>query len=141
MKKSIILALDDEELVNLSRILQDKGAKEAGITRVADLTKEQVKKIARTKFGTDDEAAISQVTGTARSMGITVGQGEVTDEEKKKYEQIEKEKEEELAAKEAAHAAAEGGAAKPGEAEEKPAGEEEPKEEAAAKPEEKKEEK
>lgn len=92
----------------------EKGAKEAGITRVADMTEEQAKKIARTKFGSDDEKALSQVSGTARSMGVTIDQGAVTEGEKKKYEEIERQKEEELAAKEAAHAAA--GAAAPGEA-------------------------
>jgi len=90
----------------------EKGAKEPGLTRVADMSEEQAKKIARTKFGTDDENALSQVIGTARSMGVTVGKGAVTDEEKKKYDEIEKAKEEELAAKEAAHAAAEAGSAK-----------------------------
>jgi len=92
----------------------DKGAKEAGLIRVADLSEEQAKRIARTKFGTDDEKALSQVEGTARSMGVTIGKGVVTDEEKKKYEEIENAKEEELAAKEAAHAAAEAGAAPAG---------------------------
>ena len=58
-----------------------------------------------------DEKVLSQVEGTARSMGVTVGQGAVTAEEKEKYEEIEKAKEEELAAKEAAHAAVEAGAA------------------------------
>jgi large subunit ribosomal protein L11 len=89
----------------------DKGAKEPGLTRVADLSLEQAKKIARTKFGNDDEKTISQIRGTARSMGVTIGEGQVTAEEKKKYEEIEKAKEEEIAAKEAAHAAAEAGAA------------------------------
>jgi len=90
----------------------EKGAKEPGLTRVADMSDEQAKRIARTKFGTDDENALSQVRGTARSMGVTIGEGAVTDEEKKKYDEIEKAKEEELAAKEAAHAAAEAGGAK-----------------------------
>jgi large subunit ribosomal protein L11 len=101
----------------------EKGAKEPGLTRVADLSKEQARKVARTKFGTDDEKVMSQIAGTARSMGVTVGQGAVTAEEKEKYEEIEKAKEEELAAKEAAHAAVEAGAtpgAKPEAGAEKP---------------------
>jgi len=116
----------------------DKGAKEPGLTRVADLSEEQAKKVARTKFGNDDKSSLSQVEGTARSMGVTIGHGAVTDEEKHKYEEIDRAKEDELAAKEAAHAASEagaapaGGAAKPGEEagkEEKPgeAGKEEAK--------------
>ena len=92
----------------------EKGAKEPGLTRVADLSEEQAKKIARAKFGTDDKSVMSQVAGTARSMGVTIGKGGVTDEEKKKYEEIEKAKEEELAAKESAHAAAEAGGAPAG---------------------------
>jgi large subunit ribosomal protein L11 len=98
----------------------EKGAKEPGQTRVADLSLEQAKRIARTKFGSDDKSVLSQIQGTARSMGVTIGEGVVTAEEKQKYEEIEKAKEEEIAAKEAAHAAAEAGAAPSGDAEAKP---------------------
>ena len=81
----------------------EKGAKEPGITRVADLSEEQVKKIAMIKFGADGPGEVSQIKGTASSMGVTVGKGKVTEEERSKYEQIEKMHEEELAAKETAH--------------------------------------
>ena len=64
-----------------------KGSGQAGNFRVADLTEEQVKKIARTKFGSEDESFLNQVKGTCRSMGITVGQGALTEEEKKKYQE------------------------------------------------------
>jgi len=45
-------------------------------TKVATLTKEQVKKIAEQKMpdlnAVDIEAAMSMIAGTARSMGVTV---------------------------------------------------------------------
>ncbi|MBQ2735203.1 MAG: 50S ribosomal protein L11, partial [Clostridia bacterium] len=45
-------------------------------TKVASLTKEQVKKIAEQKMpdlnAVDIEAAMSMIAGTARSMGVTV---------------------------------------------------------------------
>jgi large subunit ribosomal protein L11 len=88
-----------------------KGSKTPGTMRVADLSMEQVKKIAEAKFGSSDEPHLNQVKGTCRSMGITVGQGELTEEEKKKYAEMEK-----AAAAAAAAAPAEAGA----EAEEKP---------------------
>lgn len=72
----------------------EKGCGESGNFRVGDLTEEQVKKVSRAKFGTDDEEHCNQVKGTARSMGITVGEGEVTEEEKKKYEEAMKAKKE-----------------------------------------------
>lgn len=65
----------------------DKGSKEAGKLRAGDLTQEQVKKIAQMKFGADEEPLLSQVAGTARSMGISVGQGAVTQEEVAAYEE------------------------------------------------------
>lgn len=117
----------------------EKGTGEAGIKRVGDLTEEQVKKIARTKFGSDAPAFVSQVKGTCRSMGVTIGQGAITEEEMKRYEEMEKLKAEEEAAKAArvtegeAPAAPSAGEAeeieeeKPEEAEEKKA-EEKPKE-------------
>ena len=47
-------------------------------TKVASLTKEQVKKIAEQKMpdlnAVDIEAAMSMIAGTARSMGVTVGE-------------------------------------------------------------------
>ena len=76
-----------------------KGSGEAGKARVGDLTEEQVKKIAKIKFGSDKPSYTSQVKGTCRSMGITIGQGAVTKEELKQQEEARK-------AKEAAAAAA-----------------------------------
>ena len=105
----------------------EKGSGEAGTARVGDLTKEQVKKIARIKFGSDDVSFLNQVKGTCRSMGITVGEGKVTEEELKAQEEARKTKEEEATA-----AAAEKEAAKEGEAsegKEKEEGEKKPKKE------------
>ena len=100
-----------------------KGSREPGLTRVADLTKDQIKKIARSKFGSDEESYVRQVEGTCRSMGITVGEGPITDEEKKKIEEM-------MKAKAAAPAAAAAeGEAKEGEAEAKETEEGEKKEE------------
>ncbi len=64
----------------------EKGSAETGKFRVGDLSEEQVAKIARAKFGSDDESFRSQVKGTCRSMGITIGQGEVTEDELKAQE-------------------------------------------------------
>jgi len=111
----------------------EKGSGETGKLRVGDLTEEQLKKIAKMKFNSDDPPLTSQVKGTARSMGITVGEGGVTQEEIKAYEETKKAEE----AEEAAKAEAKAGAAPAKEGEEKP-GEGDKKEE--GKPEEKKEE-
>jgi len=116
----------------------DKGSGEAGIKRVGDLSEEQVKKIAMSKFGSDAEAFVSQVKGTCRSMGVTIGQGEITAEELKRYEEMEKAKAAAEAEKAAAPAAGKEGAAPEKAAKE---GAEEAKEEKEAKPEEKEEEK
>jgi large subunit ribosomal protein L11 len=64
-----------------------KASGEAGKQRIADLTIEQAKRIAKIKFGSDDESSVNQVKGTARSMGISVGEGTVTEEEKQAYEE------------------------------------------------------
>jgi large subunit ribosomal protein L11 len=64
----------------------EKGSGKAGIMRVGDLTMEQVKKIAKAKFGSDDDVYTSQVIGTAKSMGITIGKGPLTKEEIKAIE-------------------------------------------------------
>jgi large subunit ribosomal protein L11 len=116
----------------LKELGMKKGSEETGKRRVADLTPEQAKKIARVKFGKDDQSAVNQVEGSARSMGITVGKGAVTEEEKQAYEEAKKLEEEEKAAAEAEKKEAE---EKP--EEEKPEAEEKPEEE---KKEEKKEE-
>jgi large subunit ribosomal protein L11 len=83
-----------------------KGAATTGTDRVGDLTEEQVKKIARAKFGSDENTYVNQIKGTCRSMGITIGEGKVTEEEKMLAEQHKHEAEE--AAKEAEEKAAEG---------------------------------
>ena len=66
----------------------DKGSSLAGKVRVGDLTMEQVKKIAKIKFASDEESYVNQVIGSARSMGITVEKGELTNEEKKEIEKM-----------------------------------------------------
>jgi large subunit ribosomal protein L11 len=116
-----------------------KGSATAGQDRVGDLTEEQVKKIARAKFGSDEQGYVNQIKGTCRSMGVTIGEGKVTEEEKNLAEQHKLEAEEAAAAEEEP----EEGAAASGEAAE---GEEPAEGEAAAgeepaedKPEEKKE--
>ena len=54
----------------------EKGSGVPNKTKVAKLTREQVKKIAETKMpdlnAASIEAAMSMIAGTARSMGITV---------------------------------------------------------------------
>ena len=101
----------------------EKGSGLTRTERAGDLTEEQARKIARAKFGSDDEKFLTQIKGTCRSMGITIGEGAVTKEEIKKYEQMHKQMEEEEKAKEEARAAGEAGeaeVAKPEEAEKKP---------------------
>ena len=106
----------------------DKASKEPGKLRAGDLTHEQVKKVAEMKFGDSSQGLLRQVEGTARSMGITVGQGEVTEEEIQAYE---KEKQaEEAAAAEKTAAAERAAAATPTKKE----GEAKPAEEEAKKP-------
>jgi large subunit ribosomal protein L11 len=109
-----------------------KASEEPGKKRVADLSPDQVKKIARIKFGSDDDSAFRQVEGAARSMGISVGKGEVTQEEVNAYEETK-------AAEEAAKAQAEA-EKKPAEGE-PPEGEEPAKEGEEPEPSEGKEEK
>lgn len=82
----------------------EKGSSEAGKVRVGDLSEEQAKKIASAKFGSDEDCYVSQVKGAARSMGVTVGEGELSEEEKKAAEEARKK-----AAEEAAATAVEGG--------------------------------
>ena len=54
----------------------EKGSKEPNKTKVGSVTREQVEEIARLKApdltASDLEAAVSNIIGTARSMGITV---------------------------------------------------------------------
>jgi large subunit ribosomal protein L11 len=111
----------------------EKGCGEAGVKRVGDLTEEQVKKVARTKFGSDIPRYYSMVQGTARSMGITVGKGAITQEELNKYAEIDRLKAEAEAAKKGATAAAGEAAAAPAEGEAKEKAEPKAKEEKKAK--------
>jgi large subunit ribosomal protein L11 len=107
----------------------EKGAATAGKDRVGDLTMAQAKKIARAKFGSDEGQYVEQIRGTCRSMGVTIGEGEVTEEERKLAEEHKKEALEEAAEEEKKEEAApaEGGEAAEEEGEpakeEKPAGE------------------
>ena len=48
----------------------DKGSSESGKTEAGVLTEEQAKKLAKIKFGSDEERYVNQIKGTARSMGI-----------------------------------------------------------------------
>jgi len=84
----------------LKEINLEKGSGTAGQDRAGDLSEEQVKKIARAKFGSDEKGYVNQIKGTCRSMGITIGEGKVTEEEKKLAEQHKKEAEEAAAAEE-----------------------------------------
>ena len=58
------------------KFLISTGSAAPNKTKVAKLTKEQVKKIAETKMpdlnAANVEAAMSMIAGTARSMGVTV---------------------------------------------------------------------
>ena len=105
----------------------DKASQEPGKERIADLSVDQAKKIAKIKFGSDDEAFKNQVKGTCRSMGVTIGQGAVTQDELKAQEaekaklKAEEEAKEEAAKLREAGLAPEAGAVPEGEA--KPEGE------------------
>lgn len=112
----------------------DKGSDQPGTKRSGDMTEEQVKRITRTKFGSDAPEFVNQVRGTCRSMGVTIGQGAITEEELKKYEEMERMKAEEEAAKAARTTKGEAPAEAPKEEEKPEEAEEQPKEE---KPEEK----
>ncbi len=101
-----------------------KGSQEPGKNRVGDLTHEQAKRVAKIKFGRDDAAAVSQVVGTARSMGISMGKGAVTEEERKAYEAAKAAKAAEAAPKPAEAAAGEAAEPKPEEAPAKKPGKE-----------------
>jgi len=69
----------------------EKGSSEPGKARVGDITEEQIKKIAKIKFGSDERRYAEMIKGTAKSMGVSVGQGKVTEEEIEK-EKTDKEK-------------------------------------------------
>jgi len=61
----------------------EKGSGEAGKIRAGDLTMEQAKRIAKAKFGSDEKPYLNQVIGSARSLGVTIGKGAITDDERK----------------------------------------------------------
>jgi len=94
----------------------EKGSSEAGKVRAGDLSEEQVKRVASAKFGSAEDRFVSQVKGTARSMGITVGEGKLSEDERKAAEEAHKKAAEDAAAAEAAAAAPAEGEAKEGEA-------------------------
>ncbi|MBL7160926.1 MAG: ribosomal L11p family protein [Candidatus Aenigmarchaeota archaeon] len=94
----------------------EKGSAEAGKLRVGDLSKEQVKKVAEAKFSSTVEGNLKQVEGTARSMGISVGKGDVTEEEVQAYEEAKKAEEAEKAPAATEDAAKAGETSKEGEA-------------------------
>jgi large subunit ribosomal protein L11 len=95
----------------------EKGSSEAGKVRAGDLKEEQVRKIASAKFGSTEDRYVNQIKGSARSMGITIDEGKLSEDEMKAAEEAHKKAAEEAAAVEAAAVA-------PAEGEEKPAGEE-----------------
>ena len=108
----------------------EKGSSEAGKVRTADLSEQQVKKIASAKFGSTEDRYVNQIKGTARSMGITIGEGQLSEEEKKAAEEAHKKAAEEAAAAEAAATAPpEGEAPAEGEETKEEAKEEKPAEE------------
>ncbi|MBN2042277.1 MAG: 50S ribosomal protein L11 [Candidatus Aenigmarchaeota archaeon] len=91
-----------------------KGSSESGKIRAGDLSMDQVKNIAMSKFGSDDERFVNQVIGTARSMGITVDHGGLSEDEEKAAEKSHKDAKAGAAPAPAAEGeAAEGGAEEP----------------------------
>lgn len=68
----------------------DKGSSESGKVRTGDLTEEQVTKIASAKFGSASERYVNQVRGSARSMGVTIGKGALTEAELKELKESQK---------------------------------------------------
>lgn len=55
-----------------------KGSGEAGKGWIGKLKPEQAKKIAKAKFGSDEDSFYNQIVGTARSMAVYVGEENVT---------------------------------------------------------------
>jgi large subunit ribosomal protein L11 len=85
-----------------------KGSSEAGKVRTGDLSEEQVRRIASAKFGSTEDRYVNQIKGSARSMGITIGAGKLSEEEMKVAEEAHKKAAEEAAVAEAAATAPEG---------------------------------
>jgi large subunit ribosomal protein L11 len=109
----------------------EKGCSEAGKVRAGDLTEEQVRNIALAKFASDAPRYVNMVMGSARSMGVTVGKGALSEAEIKEYKNAMKRATEAkmAAAAPAAAAGAEGeAAAAPVAAAPEPKKEEKPKE-------------
>lgn len=70
-----------------------KGSPKSGIARAGDISMEQVKKVSKIKFGDESKSHLNEVMGTARSMGVTVGKGPLTEEDKKKLVEAAKKEE------------------------------------------------
>ncbi len=68
----------------------ESGSSEAGKARAGDLSEEQVVKIALAKFGSDADRFVTQVRGSARSMGVSIGKGALTDAEMKAFKDAQK---------------------------------------------------
>ncbi len=92
----------------------EKGSSEAGKVRTGDLSEEQVVKIASAKFGSDIPRYVNQVKGAARSMGVTIGQGALSEAELKAVKESQKRAAEAKAAAAPAAAPVEGEAAAAG---------------------------
>jgi len=92
----------------------ETGSSEAGKARAGDLDEEQVRKIALAKFDSDAERYVNQIKGSARSMGVTVGKGALSEAEIKLFKDAQKRATEaRIAAPAAAAPGAEGEAAAP----------------------------
>jgi large subunit ribosomal protein L11 len=72
-----------ESALILKECKSEKGSSFPGKDRAGDLSMEQVKRIARAKFGSDEKSHINQIMGTCRSMGVTIEKGAMTAEESK----------------------------------------------------------
>ena len=92
----------------------ETGSSEAGKARAGDLDEEQVRKIALAKFDSDADRYVNQIKGSARSMGVTIGKGALSEAEIKAYKDAQKRAAEaRIAAPAAAAPGAEGEAAAP----------------------------
>jgi large subunit ribosomal protein L11 len=85
-KYSISVGTPPISALILKELKIEKGSGEAGKIRAGDLTMEQVRRIAKAKFGDEDKAHLNQVIGSARSSGVTIEKGAITDEERKAAE-------------------------------------------------------
>ncbi len=78
--------------IMMKELKLEKASPTPGSRRVGDLNEEQVHSIALTKFGSESDRFLTMVRGTARSLGVTIGQGPITTEELKRYEEIDRQK-------------------------------------------------